>query len=196
MNKSTTKRAQRDDARLRVNEAREDSSRAPRMDDTDIVRRGEEVLSESDLRELIRSEFIQEALPTVKPPPGWHYCWLSATSSYDTLPKRMRIGYQPVTYAELAEQGQESLEQYKIAGGNFDGGVMCNEMILFKLPMERYQLIMSEFHHNMPLEEERTIRERATPEVEDRQGRQLVEVDKDADGMKSLGADKPAPTFA
>jgi hypothetical protein len=28
--------------------------------------------------------------------PGWHLCWLTTTSAYDTIQKRMRLGYSAV----------------------------------------------------------------------------------------------------
>lgn len=185
------------DARMRVESARDDrETRGTRSELADAPRREAEVLTEAELRASIRSEFVQESLPSIKPPPGWHYCWLAATSPYDPIHKRMRLGYLPVPFSELVENGVENFDQYKISSGDLAGGVQCNEMVLFKLPQERYQLIMSEFHHNMPLEEERAIRERALAEnVQDREGNKLVQRDAEDTGLESLGTDRRAPTF-
>lgn len=137
-----------------------------------------------------RSEWLQEALP--KPPeiPGYHLCWLSTTNQYDPIHKRIRMGYAPVKIEEVP-----GLETYKVHSGEHAGYVSVNEMLLFKIPMERYQQIMRHFHHDMPLEEERAIRERAEQLAEntrDSAGKQLVQVE---EGVSELGRVRRAPIF-
>ena len=171
------------------------TERAPREQTADVSRI--DAMSDEELQEFIRSEFVQESLPQIKAPPGWHCCWLTAHSSYDPIHKRMRLGYEPVTFAELAAQGYgRAFETYKVSSGDFAGCVQCNEMVLFKLPMRRYQLIMSEFHHNMPLREEESIRQKATQGQTDKTGRPLVKFDEEDEGLQELGkAPIQAPTF-
>lgn len=157
-------------------------------------------LSHDDLRNLIRSEFTQEALPMLKPPTGWHYCWLATNSRSDPIHKRMRVGYTPVVFEDISDQVIGNIESYKVSGGEFSGCVSCNEMILFKIPMERYQLIMAEFHHHMPLEEEQAIRARtkapdAAPTT-DRTGKALIDFDQEDDGLSALGTPVPIRPFA
>lgn len=111
------------------------------------------LLSEDELQQLFRDEFQQSALPTPPEIPGFHLCWLSTTSGYDTLQKRMRLGYKPVSRSELP--GFDPTNGGELA--NYEGYVTCNEMILAKIPERVYQSIMKYFHHTMPLEEETAI---------------------------------------
>lgn len=156
-------------------------------------------LSAGDLRNLIRSEFTQEALPNLKAPDGWHFCWLSTTSRTDPIHKRMRVGYQPVMFEDVATQVTGNLDSYKVSGGEFSGCVSCNEMILFKIPNDRYQAIMAEFHHYMPLEEEQAIQATLKAPKDaasaDRSGKPLIDFDEEDEGMRSLGKDVPLRSF-
>jgi hypothetical protein len=184
------------DARTRRTEGA--STRSSREALADESRRGDDLLSEDDLRRMIRDEFVQEALPQIKPPPGWHYCWLSTTSQHDPIHKRLRVGYQAVPFSELTETGQDAgFESYKVAAGDFAGCVSCNELVLFKITNRRYQMIMSEFHHRMPLGEEESLRAKATTGEKDSSGKKLVNFDTEDEGMKELGkAPAIAPEFA
>jgi hypothetical protein len=147
-------------------------------------------LSASERRRMLRQEWVSEVLPTPPEIPGFHLCWLSTTNSTDPIHKRLQVGYQPVKITEVP-----GLEQYKIDGGQFDGCVQCNEMLLFKLPSEVYQDIMMIYHNDMPLEQEQAIRERVmgTQEV-DSNGRPLGVVEGD---FHRLGQSQSRnPTFA
>jgi hypothetical protein len=106
-------------------------------------------------------EWTQSALPKLPSMEGWHLCWLSTTNSYDSIDKRMRLGYVPVKADELP-----GYEQYRVKEGEHVGFVSCNEMLLFKLPMDVYQDAMQMMHHDLPGEEAEKIRVR----VEDLQG--------------------------
>ena len=78
-------------------------------------------------------------------------------------------------------------------GGAFDGAISCNEMILFKLPMERYMDMMTIYHHDMPLEEEGMLRQSLEKDDDDRDGNQLGSVE--GDGFANLGKHR-RPIFA
>lgn len=178
------------DARTRANDDLE--ARASRETQVDASRgEGDDLMSLDELRDQVRSEFVQESLPQLKPPPGWHYCWLSVTSQHDPIHKRLRVGYRPVNFEELLAQNQgKGFENYKQIGGEFAGAVACNEMVLFKIINERYQIIMSEFHHRMPLEEERSIKAKVeTANKADSSGKKLLTYDTEDEGMKELGAE-------
>ena len=158
--------------------------------DTDRVQQDGSALSTAERRRLLRQEWVQEVLPTPPSIDGFHLCWLSTTNSTDPVHKRMQIGYQPVKIAEVP-----GFEQYKIDGGQFDGCVACNEMLLFKVPTDVYQDLMMIYHHDMPLEQEQAIRDRveAAQEV-DSNGRPLGIVEGD---FAQLGrALARTPTFA
>ena len=83
-----------------------------------------------------------------------HLCWLSTTNHYDSIDKRIALGYEPVKASELGK-GFESLG--KMSSGKFEGCVSCNEMVLFKIPEEVYQEVMRLLHLEDPLEHQRNI---------------------------------------
>ena len=158
--------------------------------DSDRVGQDGTALSAAERRRMLRQEWVQEVLPTPPEMPGFHLCWISTTNSTDPVHKRIQLGYTPVKAAEIP-----GFEQYKIGGGQFDGCVACNEMLLFKIPVEVYQDLMTIYHHDMPLEQEQAIRDRVQGAREvDSNGRQLNLVEGD---FNQLG--RPAvlnPQFA
>ncbi len=114
---------------------------------------------ESKRRERIdafRDKWQNSALPDLPKDaiPGFHLCWLSTTNQYDSIDKRLALGYEPVKASELGK-GFESLG--KMSSGKFEGCVSCNEMVLFKLPEEIYQEVMRMLHLEDPLEHQRNI---------------------------------------
>lgn len=138
-------------------------------------------LTAEERRKLLRNEWVQEILPTIKAPDGWHYCWLSTTNSTDPIHKRMQMGYIPVKASEVPGYAES---QYKLTGGDFDGCIACAEMLLFKVTDERYQDLMTIYHSDMPAEQEMSIREKvdALGQV-DSTGRKLVS----NEGFENLG---------
>lgn len=137
---------------------------------------------------MIRQDWTQEVLPTPPAIPGMHLCWVSTTNSTDPIHKRIQLGYQPVKASEVP-----GFDQYKIGdGGQFDGCIACNEMLLFKIPQEVYQDIMAIYHHDIPLEQEQSIRDRvmSTNEV-DSSGRPLAQVEGDFNQLGRAPARTP-----
>ena len=68
--------------------------------------------------------------------------------------------------------------QYTSQGGEFDGCIQCNEMLLFKLPIETFNDLMTIYHHDMPMEQESSIRERIEQQIPlDSNGRALGTVE-------------------
>ena len=112
--------------------------------------------SRRERAEAFRDRWQNSALPDVPQGtiPGFHLCWLSTTNNYDSIDKRMALGYEPVKAAELGK-GFETLG--KMSSGKFEGCVSCNEMVLFKLPEELYQEAMRLMHLEDPLEYQRNI---------------------------------------
>lgn len=145
--------------------------------------------SREERRNFFRNEWKQEVLPTPPEIPGFHLCWLSTNSKGDPIHNRMRIGYTPVKASEL-----RGFEKYTMKGGDWDGMVSCNEMLLFKLPLEIYQEMMAEFHHHMPLEQEQSIKQRIESEnnQRDSNGRKLGSTE--GDGFDELGKNR-VPIF-
>ncbi len=155
--------------------------------DVDRVQQDGMALSSAERRRLLRQDWVAEVLPTPPGIPGFHLCWLSTTNSTDPLHKRMQLGYQPVKLSEVP-----GFEQYKIDGGQFDGCVACNEMVLFKLPQNVYQDIMGIYHHDIPLEQESAIRDRVMQNREvDSNGRQLNVVEGDFNNLGRAPALSP-----
>jgi hypothetical protein len=108
----------------------------------------EAFISKQERRKMWSDEWTQSALPKVPDIPGWHLCWLSTTNGYDSIDKRMRLGYVPVRADELP-----GFDNYRVKAGEDIGFIACNEMRLYKLPMELYQEVMTEMHHEAPKEE-------------------------------------------
>lgn len=146
-------------------------------------------LNMEERRRMARSEWTQEVLPSPPKVPGWHYCWLSTTNAADPIYKRVQRGYEPVKVSEIP-----GFAQYSVQQGEFEGCVACNEMVLFKIPEEVYQDIMSFFHYEKPMEDEQMLRNNATDAVngQDSNGRELGHVE----GFDSLARQVRTPTFS
>lgn len=140
-------------------------------------------ISEEERATILRDEALNNALPNPPKIPGWHLAWLSTTNQYTPIQWYMRLGYVPVPKEEMPE-----MNHLKAHSAEMAGFVSVNEMVLFKIPEDAYQQIMREFHHNRPNDEEGRLREninKIKDEVgEDRQGRQLVDVES---ATKELG---------
>lgn len=142
----------------------------------------------AERRTALRNEWVQEALPAPPDIPGFHTCWLSTTNSYDPIHKRVRMGYTPVSADEVM-----GFEAYRMKAGQWDGFICCNEMVLFKIPVETYQDLMALFHHDMPLEEERAIKERSEALLG--KDRRPVEDEGVEDSLENLARPVRAPIF-
>ena len=113
----------------------------------------EKFISTQERRKMWSEEWTQSALPKLPDINGWHLCWLSTTNSYDSIDKRIRLGYVPVKSEELP-----GYENYRVKAGEHVGYISCNEMLLFKLPMDVYQDHMLYHHHELPREEAEKVR--------------------------------------
>jgi hypothetical protein len=109
--------------------------------------------SKDERRKMWTEEWTQSAMPKTPEMDGWHLCWLSTTNTYDSIDKRMRLGYVPVKSDEFP-----GFENYRVKAGEHVGYISCNELLLFKIPMEIYQEYMTHFHHDVPREEEDKVR--------------------------------------
>jgi hypothetical protein len=147
-------------------------------------------VSADERRKMWKDEWTQSALPNVPEMPGWHLCWLSTTNSYDSIDKRIRLGYVPVKADEYP-----NFENYRVKAGEHVGFIACNEMLLYKIPMELYQDVMAHFHHEAPLEEANKIRLQAERiQGRDSSGRQLGQVE--GEGLGEIDKPIPTPVFA
>lgn len=128
-------------------------------------------------------EWTQSALPKMPENaiPGWHLCWLSTTNAYDTIDKRMRLGYVPVQADELP-----GFDSFRVKAGEHTGHISCNEMILFKLPMDVYQSVMSDLHYEKPREEAQKIEVQLEnlQGTRDSKGKSLLQIE--GEGMSNV----------
>lgn len=122
-------------------------------EDADRMAPEDKFISTQERRRMWSEEWTQSALPKLPHLEGWHLCWLSTTNSYDSIDKRMRLGYVPVKADEIP-----GFEEYRVKSGEHIGFVSCNEMLLFKLPMDIYQEVMAYQHHERPREEAEKIK--------------------------------------
>ena len=125
-------------------------------------------------RRRSRSEFTQQVLPNMPDIPGFHLCWLASNNQYDPLHRRFQMGYMPVDASEMP-----GYEMYKVKDGENTGKIMCNEMLLCKMPMDIYQDIMAENHHWLPMDESEKIKIQQEQLVEQSRvkGRQLASIE-------------------
>ena len=131
--------------------------------------------SKRERAEAFRDRWQNSALPDLPQNiiPGFHLCWLSTTNNYDSIDKRMALGYEPVKAAELGK-GFEHLG--KMNSGRFEGCISCNEMILFKIPEDIYQEVARMLHHDDPLEHQRNITAQVRSQAEPgKGGRSILE---------------------
>lgn len=148
----------------------EDTSDERLSRDTDTEGRGDrgasddrlqfDDLSADEFAQLMANEFEQTALPTPPKLAGYHLCWLTANSRYDPLNRRHKLGYRPVRKSEMP-----GFDPTVGVGGllkDFDAYVTCNELVLHKLPEALYQRMMTHYHHDKPLQEQRVQIQKAT----------------------------------
>lgn len=155
----------------------------------------EKFMSTQESLKAWSDEWTQSALPKIPADafPGWHLCWLSTTNGYDTIDKRMRLGYVPVKADELP-----GFDSFRVKSGEHVGYISCNEMLLFKLPMEIYQAVMTKFHHTAPQEEAQKIEvqlENLQGQARDSSNKRLLRVEGEGFGRIDKQQPNIAPVF-
>lgn len=141
----------------------------------------EKFISSQERRKAWSEGMMQSALPKLPDIDGWHLCWLSTTNSYDSIDKRIGQGYVPVKADEFPD-----FDRYRVKEGEHVGHISCNEMLLFKLPMDIYQDMMTYLHHDLPREEAEKVRIQAESlqGQRDSNGRSLFSVE--GEGIGSI----------
>ena len=129
------------------------AGREPRSTQDKLRAAPEENFPVARERRRARNEFQQTVLPSIPDIPGFHLCWLATNSQYDPIHRRFSLGYAPVRADEMP-----GYDMYKVKEGDQSGHIMCNEMLLCKMPMDIYQDIMLEHHHYQPMDEADKIR--------------------------------------
>ena len=158
--------------------------------DQDRAAPEEKFISKQERRKMWSDEWTQSALPKVPDISGWHLCWLSTTNGYDSIDKRMRLGYVPVKADELP-----GFDNYRVKAGEDVGFIACNEMRLYKLPMEVYQEVMLQMHHEAPKEEADKVQIQVDQLQgnRDSSGKSLGSVE--GEGFGNLNRNVPTPVF-
>lgn len=146
----------------------------------------ERVISDEERLDTFRKSFFQSVLPDLPPIKGYHVCWLTTTNPRDSIPGRVRLGYEPVKAEDVP-----GWEYAVTKTGEYAGCIGVNEMLAFKLPMSLYEAYMREAHHVQPLFEEEklstvleTIREEAAMAA--KSGARGIKFDME-DGQAELG---------
>lgn len=176
---------------------RRDAATDPRMN-RDVADR---LAEDRSLSDPVRMEAYQDmddyqmpVLPNPEPIPGFHCCWISTQNPQDTPFNRMRFGYEFVTDAE-----QPMLAHSKLRDGQYAGHISLNEMVLMKIPMDRYQAMMNRQHHIKPMEQRERLNAHVAAFADKlrQSGMRLYQGDNDAagdakDGFQELRQRLPA----
>lgn len=133
---------------------------------------------------------VEDILPRLPEIPGWHVCYLSTTHRTDTIWKRERLGYVPVTDEDLPEGMRNTM---RLKDGDNQGKIGFGEMLAYKIPVDRYSRLMRMRHHQRPLEFEEQLKANAFSFLKDRKGAPLItEV---GNGILDLGGRVREPVF-
>lgn len=144
------------------------------------------MLSTEERRRLLKQQYIHEILPTPPTIPGYHTCWLSTSNQSDPIFRRAQIGYVPVQLNEVPGFGASMRKE----GGEFDGCVAVNEMVLFKLPEQVYQDLMYINHEERPAEMEQAIYEKLVSSNQlDSRGKPVMTVEGNFDRLRNSPKD-------
>ncbi len=138
--------------------------------------------------EAFRQSFAAEKLPRIPDIPGYHVCWLTTTNNADPIHRRLTWGYELIKKGEVP-----GLERLTVSGGEFDGCIGVGEMIAAKIPLELYEVYMTEVHHTQPLQEEGKLRN-VIDVIEQEASRKKARLDIE-EGSRQLGRNTPRPKF-
>lgn len=137
-----------------------------------------------DIEGFLENEVLEQQLPSPPKKPGWHYFWGSTTNKQTPIQMFIRMGYMFVHPDEIPQW-----LHMKVHSAAFSQELLqCNEMILMKVPEERYQRIMKHLHHDRPMSEAERLLvnlDMLKKEVgQDSKGNSLVR--EEGDGLASL----------
>lgn len=142
-----------------------------------------------------RMSLYQSVLPNLPKIKGYHVIWLTTNNPSDSIPARMRLGYEPIKPSEIP-----GFEGWTLKSGEYAGLIGINEMVAFKLPLHLYEMYMREAHHDAPMLEEQkledaleAVREQALQTA--KRGRKAVKIYEVEEGTENIVEDRPAPKF-
>ncbi len=140
-----------DDSDARLNQRGQSSARPDRGQDARSVDQSR--VSNSDRLAMFRNQLFNSALPQLPEIEGFHLCWLTTTNPRDSIIMRQRLGYELLKASDFP--GFELVTQKT---GDYAGCIAVNEMLAAKLPLDLYEMYMTEAHHNAPNAEEDKLR--------------------------------------
>lgn len=143
-------------------------------------------ISDEDRIAMFRQQLFQSALPDLPQLPGYHVCWLSTTHPADTIPNRLRLGYEPIKPEDVA-----GWEFNSVKSAGIEGWISCNEMVAAKIPQNLYEAYMRINHHDNPAMEESKLEDVAR-RIQDEMRRKGSDVEI-GDGLADMGKAARAP---
>ena len=138
--------------------------------------------------EMFRESFNQEVLPKLPDIPGFHVCWLTTTNPRDSIPHRLRMGYELIKADSIPEWNYPSLKT-----GEFAGMVMINEMIAARIPVELHHMYMKEAHYDAPARERQKLTDTLDQIKMAAEGTKGMVIEES--GMEALRRSAAIPTF-
>lgn len=171
--------AERDDTRLNNRGRAEDpAGREGGRDDRQLSE--DRQVMDADRLEAFRRSFAAEKLPQLPQIPGYHTCWLTTTNGADPLYRRFQWGYEL-----LKLKDHPSFSQLEIKTGEHAGCIGCGEMLAAKVPIELYEMMMTEAHYTQPMAEEGRLRS-ALDVIEEEAKKKKARLDVE-EGTRQLG---------
>lgn len=117
---------------------------------------GDRELSDDERLEMFRDSIDQSVLPSLPQTDGFHTCWLTTSNPRDTIPWRLRLGYQLIQHDQLPGwTGAPGLDSPA-----YPGTIAVNEMLAARIPLSLYNRYMKEVHERKPLDEEQKLKQR------------------------------------
>jgi hypothetical protein len=107
---------------------------------------------------VFRESFAQAVLPDIPEIPGYHVCWLTTNNPRDSIPNRIRLGYEPIRPSDIPGW---DIAEFTSKTASYGDVIGINEMLAFKIPIRLFQMYMYEAHHKQPLSEAQKLTETA-----------------------------------
>jgi hypothetical protein len=133
---------------------------------------------------VFRESFAQAVLPDIPEIPGYHVCWLTTNNPRDSIPNRIRLGYEPIRPSDIPGW---NIAEFTSKTASYGDVIGINEMLAFKIPNRLYQMYMLEAHHKQPLHEAQKLTETAD-RIREQAKAKGADVDED-DGLEDVRLD-------
>lgn len=172
------------DARLTSKDRAE--QRAGREQDDRPAAEDRQVM-DADRLEQFRQNFAAELLPRIPEIPGFHTCWLATSNRADPVYRRLSLGYILIKQSEIPGLPPENIE------GTYKDCIIVGDLIAAKIPLELYEVYMTEVHHTQPLAEEGKLRS-VIETIEQQANAKKARLDIE-EGTRELGRRAPKPKF-